>query len=201
VNLAATTWGELGTALAGIHVTVEGEEHLWSKRPAVFIFNHQSGVDPLLICKLLRRDFVSISKQEVRGIPVLGQLFELAGTIFIDRFNHAEAIKALEPAIEALGRGLSIAIAPEGTRSLGPRVGRFKKGAFRMAMAGGVPIVPIVIHNSIDALPKHGVIIRPASVTVTVLPPVPTGDWNHDNLDEKIEAIRSAYLSVLGLPA
>jgi putative phosphoserine phosphatase/1-acylglycerol-3-phosphate O-acyltransferase len=201
VNLAATTWGELGTALAGIHVTVEGEEHLWSRRPAVFIFNHQSGIDPLLICKLLRRDFVSISKQEVRGIPVLGQLFELAGTIFIDRFNHAEAIKALEPAIDALRRGQSIAIAPEGTRSLGPRVGRFKKGAFRMAMAGGVPIVPIVIHNSIDALPKHGVIIRPASVTVTVLPPVPTGDWNHDNLDAKIEAVRSDYLKVLGLPA
>ena len=198
VNLAATTWGELGTALAGIHVTVDGEEHLWSKRPAVFIFNHQSGVDPLLICKLLRRDFVGISKQEVRGIPVLGQLFELAGTIFIDRFNHAEALKALEPAVEALRHGLSIAIAPEGTRSLGPRLGRFKKGAFRMAMAGGVPIVPIVIHNSIDALPKHAIVIRPASVAVTVLPPVPTTDWTHDDLDERIEAIRADYMRVLG---
>lgn len=199
VNLTATTWGELGTALAGVHVGVVGEEHLWAKRPAVFIFNHQSGIDPLLICKLLRRDFVAISKQEIRDYPVLGQLFELAGTIFVDRFNHVEAVKALEPAIEALGRGLSIAIAPEGTRSVGPRLGRFKKGAFRMAMAGGVPIVPIVIHNSVDALPKHSLIIRPASVEVTVLPPIPTTDWTLDNLDEKISEIQADYRRVLGV--
>jgi putative phosphoserine phosphatase / 1-acylglycerol-3-phosphate O-acyltransferase len=199
VNLAATTWGELGTALAGIHVTVEGEEHLWSKRPAVFIFNHQSGIDPLLLCKLLRRDFVGISKQEIRNYPVLGQLFELAGTIFVDRFNHAEAVKALEPAVDALRRGLSIAIAPEGTRSLGPKPGRFKKGAFRMAMAGGAPIVPIVIHNAVDALPKHGVVIRPASVRITVLPPVGTETWTGDSLDGHIEAIRSDFIRVLGV--
>ncbi|HEY2775482.1 MAG TPA: HAD-IB family hydrolase [Candidatus Binatia bacterium] len=197
VNLAATTWGELGTALAGVHVTVQGEEHLWSKRPAVFIFNHQSGIDPLLVCKLLRRDFVGISKQEIRNVPVLGQLFEMAGTIFVDRFNHVEAVKALEPAIEALGRGLSIAIAPEGTRSLGPRLGRFKKGAFRIAMAAGVPVVPIVIHNAVDALPKHAIVIRPATVAVTVLPPVPTSDWTAGDLDRRIEAIRDDYRKVL----
>jgi putative phosphoserine phosphatase/1-acylglycerol-3-phosphate O-acyltransferase len=199
VNLAATTWGELGTALAGIHVTVDGEEHLWSQRPAVLIFNHQSAIDPLLICKLLRRDFVGISKQEVRDYPILGQAFELAGTIFIDRFNRAEAIKALEPAVDALHRGLSIAIAPEGTRSLGPRLGRFKKGAFRIAMAANVPVVPIVIHNALDALPKHAMIVRPATVAVTVLPPVPTTGWTHDNLDEHIAAIHADCRRVLGL--
>jgi len=198
VNLAATTWGELGTALAGIHVTVNGEEHLWSKRPAVYLFNHQSGVDPLIVCKLLRRDFVGIGKEELRSVPVIGQLFELAGTIFIDRSNSVEAVKQLEPAVESLRHGLSIAIAPEGTRSLGPRPGRFKKGAFRIAMAAGVPVVPIVIHNAVDALPKHGLIIRPASVEVTVLPPVPTDDWTHEDLDDRIAAIHADYIRVLG---
>lgn len=197
VNLAATTWGELGTALAGVHVTVNGEENLWSKRPAVFLFNHQSGIDPLIVCKLLRRDFVGIGKQELRSYLVIGQLFELAGTIFIDRSNHTQALKALEPAIEALRHGLSIAIAPEGTRSLGPRPGSFKKGAFRIAMAAGVPVVPIVIHNAVDALPKHGVIIRPATVEVTVLPPVATEEWTHENLDQRIAAIHDDYIRVL----
>ncbi|HYC53782.1 MAG TPA: HAD-IB family hydrolase [Candidatus Binatia bacterium] len=199
INLAATTWGELGTALAGIQMTVHGEANIWKQRPAVFIFNHQSAVDVMLVCKLLRRDFVGISKQEVRTVPILGQAFELAGTIFIDRFNHAEAIKALEPATEALRHGLSIAIAPEGTRSLGTRLSRFKKGAFRIAMSAGVPVVPIVIHNAVDALPKHGIIIRPASVEVTVLPPVSTSDWTHDNLDEKIEQIAGEYRRVLAI--
>src|SRR5262249_23772389 len=56
VNLAATSWGEFGTALAGIRVSVTGEEHLWSHRPAIFIFNHQSAIDVLILCKLLHRD-------------------------------------------------------------------------------------------------------------------------------------------------
>src|SRR5262249_28148727 len=70
INLAATTWGELGSALAGIRVSVTGEEHLWSHRPAVFIFNHQSAIDPLILCKLLHRDFVGISNPEVRPNPL-----------------------------------------------------------------------------------------------------------------------------------
>jgi len=199
INLAATTWGELGTALAGIHMTVHGEANIWTQRPAVFIFNHQSALDVLLVCKLLRRDFVGISKQEVRTVPILGQAFELAGTIFIDRFNHAEAIKALEPATEALRHGLSIAIAPEGTRSVGTRLGRFKKGAFRIAMAAGVPVVPIVIHNAVDALPKHGLVIRSTSVEVTVLAPIATTGWTHENLDENIRRIEEQYRRVLAI--
>ena len=79
------------------------------------------------------------------------------------------------------------------------RPGRFKKGAFRMAMAGGVPIVSIVIHNAVDALPKHGMIIRPASVDITVLPPVPTRDWLEKDLDEHVNAIRRDFIEVLGV--
>jgi putative phosphoserine phosphatase/1-acylglycerol-3-phosphate O-acyltransferase len=78
-NVASATWGELGTALAGLDVRVIGEEHLWSSRPAVFIFNHQSAVDMLLLCRLLRRDFVGISKQEMRRNPIFGPFMALAG--------------------------------------------------------------------------------------------------------------------------
>jgi putative phosphoserine phosphatase/1-acylglycerol-3-phosphate O-acyltransferase len=197
-NIAATTWGELGTALAGIDVRVTGEEHLWSSRPAVFIFNHQSAVDVLLLCKLLRRDFVAISKQEVRKNPVFGPLFALAGTVFIDRFDRHRAIEALRPAIEALKTGLSIAIAPEGTRMPTPRLGRFKKGAFHIAMAAGVPIVPLVFRNALDALPKHGVILRPAQIDVVVHPPISTVGWHHDELDRRVAEVERLYAGTLG---
>src|SRR5262245_3477419 len=113
INIAATTWGELGSALAGIRVSVTGEEHLWSHRPAVFIFNHQSAIDALILCKLLHRDFVAISKQELRRNPIFGPVFALAGTVFIDRSDRTKAIEALQPATQALREGLSIAIAPE----------------------------------------------------------------------------------------
>ncbi|MGH7858918.1 MAG: lysophospholipid acyltransferase family protein, partial [Candidatus Binatia bacterium] len=197
VNLAISTWGELGTALAGVDVQVSGEQHLWSHRPAVFIFNHQSGIDMLLLCRLLRRDIVGVAKQEVRQNPIFGPAFSLAGTVFIDRSDRGKAVDALKPAVEALRQGLSIVIAPEGTRSPTPRLGRFKKGAFHLAMAGEVPIVPIVFRNALDALPKHAVFVRPATVEVVVHPPIPTAGWSAATLDREIDAIHRLYQRTL----
>src|SRR5262249_45904701 len=144
INLAATTWGELGSALAGIRLSVTGEEHPWSHRPAVFIFNHPSAIHALIPCQLLHPDLLALSKQGVRRNPIFGPLFALAGTVFIDRSDRTRAIEAMQPAVQALREGLSIAIAPEGTRSSTGKLGRFKKGAFHIALAGRRPIVPIV---------------------------------------------------------
>ncbi len=197
VNVATATWGELATAFAGIELQVEGEEHLWSHRPAVFIFNHQSQVDGILIAKLLRSDFTGVGKQELKHTPVFGPLFSYAGLVFIDRSNTAKAIEALAPAVEALREGRSIAIAPEGTRSRTPRLLPFKKGAFHIAMQGGVPIVPIVFRNALDVLPRGGVIVHPATVEAVVLPPVDTSDWKRESLDGEIQAIRESVQAVL----
>ncbi len=193
INIAANVWGEIGTALAGVDVQVEGEDNLWSHRPAVFTFNHQSGIDMLLLCKLLRRDFVGIAKKEVRRNPIFGPIFTLAGAVFVDRSNHEQAVKALEPAIDALRQGLSVAIAPEGTRSPTPRLGPFKKGAFRLAMAAKVPVVPIVFRNSLDALPKHAVFVRPATIEAVVHKPIATDDWTPENLQRKIDQVHRLY--------
>jgi putative phosphoserine phosphatase / 1-acylglycerol-3-phosphate O-acyltransferase len=197
INLATSTWGELGCALAGVDVITRGEEHLWSHRPAVFIFNHQSGVDMMLICKLLRRDFVGVAKQEVLKNPIFGPAFTLAGTVFIDRENRAKAIQAMEPAVQALRDGLSIVIAPEGTRSATGKLGKFKKGAFHMALAAGAPIVPIVFKNASDALPKHAIFVRPATVEAVVHPPIETKGWTAETLDREIEKIRRLYEETL----
>jgi putative phosphoserine phosphatase/1-acylglycerol-3-phosphate O-acyltransferase len=197
VNLTASTWADLASALAGIQLRVEGEEHLWSHRPAVFIFNHQSGVDPLLLAKLLRRDFTGVGKQELRRHPVFGPAFAFAGVVFIDRADSGKAIAALRPAVAALRAGRSIAIAPEGTRSRTPTLGRFKKGAFHIAMQAGVPIVPIVFRNALDVLPRGALVLRPATVEVVVLAPVETTGWTRETLDEQIEGVRAAYLEVL----
>jgi putative phosphoserine phosphatase/1-acylglycerol-3-phosphate O-acyltransferase len=199
VNLVTTAFGELGTAAAGIDLQVEGEEHLWSRRPAVFIFNHQSGVDMLLVMKLLRRDVVGVAKRELQSHPIFGPLFSFGGIVFVDRAgsDREKAIAALAPAVDALSRGLSIAIAPEGTRSRTPRLGPFKKGAFHIAMAAKVPIVPIVFRNALDALPRGAALVRPATVEALVLPPIDTADWSPEFLDDHIRAIRERYLAVL----
>jgi putative phosphoserine phosphatase/1-acylglycerol-3-phosphate O-acyltransferase len=198
VNVALSTWSDVATALAGIELEVEGEEHLWSHRPAVFTFNHQSAVDTLLIAKLLRRDFTGIAKQEVRQNPLFGPAFAFAGVVFNDRSDSRKAIEALEPAVRALKEGRSIAIAPEGTRSRTQHLGPFKKGAFHIAMQAGVPIVPIVFKNALDVLPRGALVLRPANVRAVVLPPIDTTEWTREGLDGEIEAIRKRYLEVLG---
>ncbi len=197
INVAGSVWGEIGTAIAGVDMQVKGESYLWSHRPAVFIFNHQSAIDMLLLCKLLRRDFIGIAKKEVKRNPIFGPIFTLAGSVFVDRGNHEQAVRALEPAIDALRQGLSVAIAPEGTRSPTPRIGRFKKGAFHLAMAAKVPVVPIVFKNALDALPKHGIFVRPATVEAVVHKPIFTDGWSFENLDEKIAAVRRLYQRTL----
>ncbi len=99
--------------------------------------------------------------------------------------------------MEALRQGRSLAISPEGTRSTTVRLGRFKKGAFHMAMQAGVPIVPVVFRNVLDALPKDALVVRPAIIEAVVLPPIDTRDWTPEGLDDEIHAIRNRYLEVL----
>ena len=197
VNVMGSVWGDLAASAAGIDLRVEGQEHLWSDRPAVFIFNHQSGLELVLMLKLLRRDFTGIAKHELRQNPIFGPLFSAAGVVFVDRSNTAKAIQALGPAVEALRHGRSLIIAPEGTRSTTAAVGRFKKGAFRLAMDAGVPIVPVVFRNVLDALPKGAFVVRPAVVEVVVLPPIDTSSWTLDALDDRIGEIRNLYIEIL----
>lgn len=197
LNLATALFGDIGMAVAGIDLHVEGEEHLWEARPAVFIFNHQSGVDMLVLAKLLRENVTGVAKAELKHTPVLGPLFSYAGVAFVHRFDHTRAMRELAPAIEALRNGVSLIIAPEGTRSVTPMVGPFKKGAFHIAMQAGVPVVPIVLCNTLDVLPKGRILLHPAPVDVTVLPPVPTDDWTHDTMDAHIAEIHAQFEKVL----
>ena len=196
-DLMLSTYAELATTLTGVSLNVEGEEHLFSHRPAVFIFNHQSGLDSILMAQLTRRDVVGVAKKELETAPIVGPLMKAAGVVFVDRGDRARAIEAMKPAVEAMREGLSVVIAPEGTRSATRKLGRFKKGAFRMAMAAGVPIVPVVLKNSLDALPRDGFVIRATTIDVVVHPPIPTRDWKREDLDEHIAKIEALYVETL----
>ena len=192
-NAAYRLWGSLGTRAAGIRLEVQGEHYLWSARPCVFLINHQSGVDPIILAALLKRDFAGVAKKELRRNPVLGPAFAVAGAVFVDRFDTAQAIRALAPAIDALRSGISIAIAPEGTRARDQGLGRFKKGGFRLAIAAGVPLVPVVICNSRDVLPRHGWLMKAGTVRIVVHPPISTDGWHLDDIDERVEEVRRVY--------
>ncbi|MEZ5157823.1 MAG: HAD-IB family hydrolase [Candidatus Nanopelagicales bacterium] len=197
-NVAASVGCDLVLASAGVRLHVIGEENIWAARPAVFLFNHQSQLDVFVLGALLRKDFTGVAKKSLEKDPFFGPIGYLADVAYIDRSNSAEARKGLEPAVESLRNGKSIAIAPEGTRSPTPRLLPFKKGPFHMAMQAGVPVVPIVMRNAGQIMAAHSMVIHPGTVDVAVLPPVPTTDWTREDLDERIAEVRQMFLDTLG---
>jgi putative phosphoserine phosphatase/1-acylglycerol-3-phosphate O-acyltransferase len=198
IDLATTLFAQVGSALGDIEVEVVGEANLWSARPAVFIINHQSSlIDLLVTTTLLRGGFTAVAKREAASIPVLGRLLTMADFAFIDRSDGAQARAALDEAAERLSRGVSIVVAPEGTRSYSPRVGQFKKGAFHLAMQAGVPIVPIVIRNAGEIMWRNARTARPGTIEVVVHAPIATKDWTKADLDEAVERVHSLYESTL----
>ncbi|MEN3265533.1 HAD-IB family hydrolase, partial [Pseudonocardia sp.] len=197
VDLGLTLAGELGTALGGVRVDVRGAEHLVAARPAVFLFNHQSQLDVLILAKLLRSNFTGVVKKEAANVPGFGLAFRLADVAFVDRTDTTAAKAALEPAVQRLREGISLVIAPEGTRSATPALGRFKKGAFHVAMQAGVPVVPIVIRNAGELMWRGASTLREGTVQVTVLPPIPTAGWSVEELDERVEEVRGRYVETL----
>ncbi|MDN5767898.1 MAG: HAD-IB family hydrolase [Humibacillus sp.] len=191
--------GDLGLAMSGVELNVEGGEHLWSQRPAVFVFNHQSSlVDALVIFKLLRGNFSGVAKKEAAAMPLFGLFFQFADIVFVERGDPTKAKEAMAPAVDKLREGVSLAIAPEGTRSFTPRLGAFKKGAFHIAMQAGVPIVPIVIRNSGSVMARGSKTLRPGRVDIVVHPPISVEGWTVENLNENIAAVRGVFLDTLG---
>jgi putative phosphoserine phosphatase/1-acylglycerol-3-phosphate O-acyltransferase len=195
-NATIASIGDLGTRFAGLDIAVKGKHNLEDHRPAIFCFNHQSSADFFILLKLLRKDIAGIAKKELEYTPV-GPIFKAMGAIFIDRSNKSKAIAAMKPAAEALKNGTSIVIAPEGTRSGSKTLGKFKKGAFHLAMKGGVPIVPIVIKNAYMAMPKGSKMFNPTHIEVVVLDPVDTSEWKPKHIDVYVEEVRNLFLKEL----
>jgi putative phosphoserine phosphatase/1-acylglycerol-3-phosphate O-acyltransferase len=199
LDIASSAGSDVGLALAGIDVRVQGGEHLWSSRPCLFVFNHQSKLDVILLMKLLRGGFTGVAKAEAADIPFWGQVFRFGDVAFIER-GHGDAAKAREslaPAVQKLEQGISIAMAPEGTRSSTPRLGRFKKGAFHIALAAGVPMVPIVIRNAGEVQWRGAQTLHAGTVDVCVLPPVDTSGWRLSTMNDHVAAVREMFVRTL----
>jgi len=199
LNFSVSVFADTASALIGLNLKISGEEHLWSRRPAVFVFNHQSNVDLVIMARLMRRDISGVGKRELRDMPVIGRVLEASGVVLIDRSNTAAAIASMAPLVDAMRvEGKSVCLSPEGTRAISPKLAEFKKGAFHLAMEAGVPMVPIVIHNSGDVQPKGDMLYHPGTVKVDVLPPVDTSEWTVETIDEHVAEVRGMYLRALG---
>ena len=151
---------------------IEGLEHVDCKARYVITLNHQAMTDiPALYFVPL--NFRWVSKREVFKIPFFGQLLRLHGDICIDRGRAAEAMEQLLREGERwIGRGASVAIFPEGTRSKDGEIHRFKAGAFELARKAEVAILPVVLDGTDTLIKKNRAFRWRHTITVKVLKPV-----------------------------
>jgi putative phosphoserine phosphatase/1-acylglycerol-3-phosphate O-acyltransferase len=197
VNFFTSAFGRSLLTATGVNINLIGKENLTKKRPAVFIFNHRNQVDPVIAGRLVDTNFTSVGKKELENDPIVGTLGKVMDAAFIDRDNPKAAIEGLKKVEENAKKGLSILIAPEGTRLDTTEVGPFKKGPFRIAMSAGIPIVPIVNRNAEVISARDSTTFNPGTVDVVVYPPIPVDDWTVENLSDKIAEIRQLYLDTL----
>ncbi|MFI9506064.1 HAD-IB family hydrolase [Nocardia sp. NPDC052566] len=181
----------------GVRIRLIGGEYARAPRPAVFLFNHQSQFDVIILPKVLGGGVTGIGKKELTRNPVFGPLMRFVGVTFIDRSNTAEAKAQLAPVVQTLRGGLSIAVAPEGTRSYSPRVGPFKKGAFHIAIQADVPVIPVVIRNAGEISWRDAMVARRGTVDVAFLAPIDVTGWDPNDMDDEVAAVHRLYTDTL----
>jgi len=188
---------DLGMALAGVRLNVAGEANLTKSRPAVFVFNHQSTLDAVIIGALVRTDFTGVAKKEARWDPRMMLASALLDPVFVDRGNSDRARASMDTVASRIKAGTSVVIAPEGTRTATPVLQAFKKGAFHLAMQAGVPMIPVVIRNAGELMWRGSAVVNPGTVDVAVLDPIPTGDWTVGALNRVVGHVRQMFADTL----
>jgi putative phosphoserine phosphatase/1-acylglycerol-3-phosphate O-acyltransferase len=196
-NFFTSNFSQLVLATTGVELNVIGRENLNAQRPAVFIYNHRNQVDPVIAGALVKDNWVVVAKKELQKNPIMALLGKALDGVFIDRDDATAAVETMRTVEDRAKNGLSILMAPEGTRLDTTEVGPFKKGPFRLAMAAGIPIVPIVIRNAEIVAARNSATINPGTVDVAVFPPIPVQDWTLDTLPEHIAQVRQLYLDTL----
>lgn len=170
---------------------IEGLENIDKKKSYVIVINHNSMVD-ILALYFLPLNFRWVSKREVFRIPYIGQLLTIHGDIAIDRSKGADSMrKVTEDGKMWIGRGASIAMFPEGTRSKSGEMGRFKQGAFALAKEAGVEILPVVMHGTRTVLNKFYLVNWRNVLKVSVLPPISAEEVAATPMPELMEKTRT----------
>jgi lysophosphatidate acyltransferase len=184
----------LASRILGIKVVIKNPERL-TIRPAMFVSNHQSELDILILAATFPPYCSVTAKKSLKFYPILGWFMALSGTVFIDRNNRNDALKAFESAAKRVKSDRqSVFMFPEGTRSYYQQPGLlpFKKGAFHFAIQAGIPMVPFVASNYSKFVSFQKRIFEPGVIEIEVMEPIETKDMTKDDVNEFYENTRIA---------
>jgi len=202
IDERARWFGRRVVELLDIRLTATGAEHV-PPRAVVYMSNHQSHLDiPILYATLPSPTIRMLGKAELFRIPLWGRAVRAAEFIEVDRSNHARAVESIEHAARLVRDGVSIYLAPEGTRSVTGRIGKLKKGGFHLALGTGAPIVPVAIRGTIDILPRGGKVMRSGQrVSVQIGAPIDVAGRDLSDLMAQVgEFLVKNVENVTGIP-
>ncbi|CAG8578351.1 3393_t:CDS:2 [Acaulospora morrowiae] len=185
--VTARGYAYIAGGAVGISYRVDGEEHMNTERPAIYICNHQSAGDLFVLGRIFPKNCVVVSKSSLKFVPIMGMFMILGQAVFLDRKNHNGAVSALSKAAQDIKRlKISAFVFPEGTRARLEEADLlpFKKGAFHMAVQAGIPIIPIVVANYSDIYSSRQRIFRGGQIHIKVLPSIETTGIDVDDKDQ-----------------
>lgn len=170
-------WSRAFLLVAPVHYTVAGADHLEPGTQYFFLSNHLSNFDVPLLFRAIPTPIRYLAKKEVYKIPVFAQALKVGGIIKIDRGAGASSYLAINEGVaRAKEHGYSLIIFPEGTRSRDGELQPFKKGAFRMAIATGLPVVPVTLEGTWGVWPPGSKFFHKGTATVVIHKPIETAD-------------------------
>ena len=197
-NFCGKMIGPVVSWLVGAKITNPDSKKLNSSKPAIFVTNHASALDIFIGMALCPYGGCGVGKKEILRIPFFGLAYWLAGHLLIDRGNNAKAVASMKKLSDFVkAKGLSIWIWPEGTRSLDGKLIPFKKGFVHLALATGLPVVPVIVHGAHKVWPAKTMQFYPGEVKVEVLDPIKTNNWTKETIDEHIEEVKGFMAKAL----
>ncbi len=191
----AMLWGRSLIWLSGSRIEVKGMEHLPSGG-VLFVGNHQSNIDILVVLSSIHRLIGFIAKKELKAIPILSFWMKNIHCIFMDRKSLRKSAEAIQQGVEYLKKGYSLVIFPEGHRSKSARIGEFKSGSIKLGLLSGVPIVPITLDGSYHVWEEKKQ-IRPALIKLTIHPPIKTENFSKKDRDQLLVRVKEQIASAL----
>ena len=183
-------WSAAVLWMTGVKVRVHGTENAKSGEPHIFASNHVSWFDVPALAKVLPR-YKFVAKAELFKVPIFGPAMRSVGMIEIQRENRKAAFGAYDVAAERIRAGNSVVVFPEGTRGHAYPLRPFKKGPFVLAIAAGVPIVPIITHGTIEVMPKGSLWVHPGTIDIHFLEPVSTTGVDYDHREALMQKVRT----------
>ena len=185
--------------LIGARMRISQKERMWAEGPALFVANHASTLDMWVGMWLCPWGGCGTAKKEIIRLPFFGQTYLLSGHLLVNRGDRGRAIAAMER-VGALVRKhrLAIWMWPEGTRSTDGRLQPMKKGFVHLAIATGLPVVPVVFHNAHQIWPARRWQFTPGDLHIDVLERIDTRAWTAETTDQHVDEVWRVFAKHLG---